>query len=230
MRGHIEGFGNERCCGLRLWYSNGGEQNWLFSGVILEVDLTGFMMSGVSGEAISKVIPGFLTWTTEWRMMLLLRCSTLVIEQIRRKHHMIWSCIMWHSREDVKDSWCVNLEINKEVRDRDVNLDVVIMYNVFKTVEMSKITWGLYLYREKKGTYEEIWGNLTSKSWYLSLIKRITSIYKYLVREQRRSDTLLCSLSVCSKPNWGGGVGWSRSKRRREEGKRETETEKVLKL
>lgn len=43
---HKEGFGNTgRCCGLRLWRSNGGGQDWSPSGGISEIELTGWMMS-----------------------------------------------------------------------------------------------------------------------------------------------------------------------------------------
>lgn len=56
-------------------------------------------------------------------------------EERERSHDVFGAvlCLMWHSREDVKDSGYVNLKINEEVRDGGVIMGIVIMKMPFKT-------------------------------------------------------------------------------------------------
>lgn len=60
--------------------------------------------------------------------------------------------LLWHSSEGAKDSGYVNLEIREEIRDGEVNMGVTIMKMAFKTLELTRITWEAYVYREKKET------------------------------------------------------------------------------
>lgn len=54
----------------------------------------------------------------------------MIFERIRRKSYGFFGVVLylvWYLSEDVKDWGYVNLEISKEIRDEEENLDVVII-------------------------------------------------------------------------------------------------------